>query len=124
MFGWHESHESYEQVHSGERQHEASLSHEVLAGGAAFAAFAAFEKHQRSQGKAVSHAFAKEALAGLAAAEVDKLIETKGLDYIDRERAKRHAEQGVQRMYDEQYGGNDQYDPYQGAHSRMERYLD
>jgi hypothetical protein len=33
----------------------------------------------------------KELLAGFAAAEVDKLVETKGLDYIDREKAKRHA---------------------------------
>lgn len=39
-------------------------------------------------GKPVSHAFAKEAIAGLAGAEVDKLAETKGMDEYDRERAK------------------------------------
>lgn len=36
---------------------------------------------------------AKELLAAFAAAEVDKLVETKGLDSIDRERAKRQAQQ-------------------------------
>lgn len=36
---------------------------------------------------------AKELIAAFAAAEVDKLVETKGLDGIDRERAKRQAQQ-------------------------------
>jgi hypothetical protein len=40
-------------------------------------------------GKPVSHAFAKEAIAGLAGAEVDRLAETKGEDAWDREKAKR-----------------------------------
>ncbi|BGP64341.1 hypothetical protein NBRC10512v2_005698 [Rhodotorula toruloides] len=42
---------------------------------------------------------ARELLAAFAAAEADKLIETKGLDFIDREEAKRqarqHAEQAI-----------------------------
>jgi len=62
------------------------LSHEVVAGGAAFAAFKAFEDHQRKEGKTVNHAFAKELLVGFAGAEIDKLAETKGADYWDRER--------------------------------------
>lgn len=62
-------------------------------------------------GKPVSHAFAKELLAGIAGAEVDKLAETKGADWVDREKAKRHAKANVERMYDEQYGQQDQYDP-------------
>ncbi|KAI5789260.1 putative CipC-like antibiotic response protein [Pyronema domesticum] len=124
MFGWGESHEAYEQVKNSEgREHEGSFSHELIAGAAAFEAFKAFENHQRREGKTVSHGFAKEALVGLVGAEVDKLVETKGLDYIDREKAKRHAEQGARQMYDEQYGGSDQYDPNQGMHSRLERYF-
>lgn len=54
---------------------------------------------------------AKEILAGLAGAEVDKLFETKGLDTIDREKAKHHARENAKSLYDEQYGQNDQYDP-------------
>lgn len=67
-----------------------------------------------STGKPVSHQFAKECLVGLAGAEVDKLAETKGMDYIDRERAKYHAQENVQNMYDSHYvdyHGADQYDP-------------
>ena len=49
---------------------------------------------------------------GLAGAEVDKLAETKGMDFVDRERAKHAAKQNVTNMYDQQYGGNDCYDPW------------
>lgn len=64
-------------------------------------------------GKTVSHAFAKELLAGFAGAEVDKLAETKGLDEYDRERAKRHASRSAEEMYDQHYGNDDQSNPDQ-----------
>ena len=51
-------------------------------------------------------------LVGFAGAEVDKLAETKGADWVDREEAKRAAKQNVENMYDQQYAGQgDQYDP-------------
>ena len=62
-------------------------------------------------GEAVDHGTAKEILAALAAGEADKLVETKGLDAVDREKAKRQASEQAKAMYDEQYGGMDQYDP-------------
>jgi len=62
-------------------------------------------------GKQVSHQFAKELLVGIAGAEVDKLAETKGMDWVDREKAKHHAKENVQNMYDQHYGNKDQYDP-------------
>lgn len=49
-------------------------------------------------GKTVSHQFAKELLVGFAAAEVDKLAETKGEDFFDRERAKHEAKKNAERM--------------------------
>ncbi|KAL1602091.1 hypothetical protein SLS59_005259 [Nothophoma quercina] len=66
------SEDSYEQVYNNDNfeENKSSLSHEVVAGGAAFAGFKAFEDHQRNEGKPVSHAFAKELVAGFAAAEV------------------------------------------------------
>lgn len=70
----------------------------------------------RALGKPVSHAFAKELLAGFAGAEVDKLAETKGEDFFDRERAKHDAKKNAERMYEEHYErdqGADQYDPNQ-----------
>ncbi|PIA91582.1 hypothetical protein CB0940_09231 [Cercospora beticola] len=73
-----------------------------------------FEDRQRKEGKPVSHQFAKELLAGFAGGEVDRLAETKGADYIDREKAKRQARENAEQMYDQHYGNNyDQYDPNQ-----------
>jgi hypothetical protein len=63
----------------------------------------AYENHQSANGKPASHAFAKELLAGFAGAEVDKLAETKGLDWIDREKAKRQATEQATQQYDNQY---------------------
>ncbi len=66
-------------------------------------------------GKPVSHQFAKELLVGIAGAEVDRLAETKGLDFIDREKAKHHAKEAAENMYEEHYvrgQGADNYDPY------------
>jgi hypothetical protein len=68
----------------------------------------------RPTGKPVTHQFAKELLVGFAGAEVDKLAETKGLDFVDREKAKHQARENVQNMYDQHYiqdQGADQYDP-------------
>lgn len=66
------------------------------------------------KGQAVSHGFAKELLAGFAGAEVDRLAETKGADYIDREKAKHEAKNRAEHLYDEHYGNRyDQYDPNQ-----------
>merc|ERR1739838_420314 len=119
-FGWGESHDAYNQMYDNNNQpqfdNQSSLGHEVIAGGAAFAGFKAFEDHQRSEGKPVSHQFAKELLAGFAGAEVDKLAETKGEDFVDREELKRKARHNAENMYDEHYingQGADQYDPNQ-----------
>lgn len=84
--------------------HESKVSHEFVGGAAAFEAMHLFENQQREKGEAVNHGFAKEMLAAFAGAEVDKLIETKGLDAIDAEKAKHHARQQVNQMYDQQYG--------------------
>lgn len=47
-----ESHDAYNQVYddNGQPKNEAELSHELVAGGAAFAAFKAFEDRQRKEG--------------------------------------------------------------------------
>ncbi|KAF2993059.1 hypothetical protein E8E13_000131 [Curvularia kusanoi] len=124
---WDHGENSYDQVYNNDNfeENKSSFGHELIAGGAAFAGFKAFEDHQRNEGKPVSHAFAKELLAGFAGAEVDKLAETKGEDWFDKEKAKRQAKEHAERMYDEQYidgHGADQYDPNQyGRPERLER---
>ena len=63
-----------------------------------------YEDHVRRTGEQVSHAKMKELLAGFAAAEVDKLFETRGLDFLDREKAKRHAIHQAHKVAEEAYG--------------------
>lgn len=126
-----ESQEHYDQY---QNEDTASLGHEVLAGGAGFAAMKMFEDRQRKEGtfeapflnlhsnqcansirsigKPVSHAFAKELLAGFASAEVDKLAETKGEDWVREHRMREKSEEQATHLYDQHYGQDDQYDPY------------
>ncbi|EFX00591.1 hypothetical protein CMQ_7593 [Grosmannia clavigera kw1407] len=110
LFGFDDAREARNEVYNGQ-PHESKVSHELLGAGAAFAAVHEFEKKQRAEGKTVNHAFAKEALAALAGAEVDKLIETKGLDFVDREKAKHHARENANHLYDQQYSGRDNFNP-------------
>ncbi|KAH9938057.1 uncharacterized protein B0H18DRAFT_1090933 [Fomitopsis serialis] len=80
---------AYDEVNNA--PHKAELSHELIAGAASYEAAKAYEKHVAANGKPTSHAEAKELLAGFAGAFVDRLVETKGLDFVDREKAKREA---------------------------------
>ena len=47
---------------------------------------------------------AKELLAGAVGAFVDREVETRGLDFIDREEAKRHGRQQAEEQLGRQYG--------------------
>ncbi|KAL8287121.1 hypothetical protein RQP46_003573 [Phenoliferia psychrophenolica] len=91
----------YEDVYNGGDENKGTWTHEAIGGAAAFAAAKAYEDKCQREGKPASHALAKEMIAGIAGAEVDKLFETKGLDFIDREKAKRHAEQQAQQAINE-----------------------
>ncbi len=54
-------------------------------------------------GKSASHPHAKEALAALVGAEIDKLAETKGMDEWERHEAKKRAQEKAEQMYAEKY---------------------
>lgn len=73
-------------------------------------AMKAYEDHVQNTGEQVSHLLMKEMLASLAAAEVDKLFESKGLDSLDREEAKHHAVQQTHQLADEKYGYGGTFD--------------
>ncbi|KAF4595449.1 CipC1 protein, concanamycin induced protein C [Ophiocordyceps camponoti-floridani] len=88
-----------------QRPHEASWTHELLGGAAAYEAAKAYENHVERNGQPDEHAKAKEILAGAIGAFVDREVETRGLDYIDAEEAKRHA----QRQAEEQLGSEGQW---------------
>lgn len=60
---------------------------------------------------------------GLVGAEVDKLAETKGMDFVDREEAKHKAKKNAENMYNDHYGGQDQYNPNQmQPHQSFQQY--
>ncbi|WPH03853.1 Hypothetical protein R9X50_00673600 [Acrodontium crateriforme] len=110
MFGFGDAQDNYNEIQNAPEEHKAKFSHELLAGGASFAAFKAFEDHQRNEGKPVSHQFAKELLAGFAGAEVDKLAEGTGRNWVDkeeREHAHRKARENAEQMYTNHYQGGD-----------------
>ncbi|KAK2589894.1 hypothetical protein QQS21_012434 [Conoideocrella luteorostrata] len=93
--GWFDDDSDQAQAHDQlmNRPHEAKWSHELIGGAAAYEAAKAYEDHVARNGQPDSHAQAKEILAGFIGAFVDREVETKGLDYIDREKAKRHAQE-------------------------------
>ncbi|KAJ5146369.1 Protein of unknown function DUF3759 [Penicillium bovifimosum] len=102
-WGWEESEQAHREVYSGEEHHEGKFSHEFAAGAASFAAMKAYEDHERNEGKPANHSFAKELIAGFVGGEIDKLAETKGMDWMDREKAKDHATRNAENMYEERY---------------------
>ncbi|KAI0921113.1 hypothetical protein AcW2_006195 [Taiwanofungus camphoratus] len=85
--------QAYDQVVNA--PHKAELSHELIAAAASYEAAKAYEHHCAKNGQPPSHEKAKELLAGFAGAFVDRVVETKGLDYVDREKAKHHAREEV-----------------------------
>ncbi|KAJ7085202.1 hypothetical protein B0H15DRAFT_847396 [Mycena belliarum] len=102
--GWFDDSEhsqAYDEVNAA--PHKAELSHELIAGAAAFEAAKAYEKHCEANGKPQSHAMAKELLAGFVGAFVDRTVETKGLDFIDREKAKHEAKKHCEEIIVEEY---------------------
>ncbi|KAG0013468.1 hypothetical protein BGZ80_011059 [Entomortierella chlamydospora] len=85
--GHHHHHEKHRAAHDevySHPKHESHWTHEIVAGAAAFAAM-------------------KEIFAALAAAEADKLFETKGLDFIDREKAKHAAKKHADEIYEHDF---------------------
>ncbi|KAJ7046332.1 hypothetical protein C8F04DRAFT_939170 [Mycena alexandri] len=77
--------QAYDQVTNA--PHKAALSHELIAAAASYEAAKAYEKHCAENGQPESHAKAKELMAAFSGAFVDRMVETKGLDYVDKERA-------------------------------------
>ncbi|KAJ7664670.1 hypothetical protein DFH06DRAFT_1188318 [Mycena polygramma] len=73
------------------KTHKGDISHELLAGAASFAAAHEYTKHCAANGKPQSHAEAIDLLAGFAGAFIDHEAETRGMDEIAKQKAKRAA---------------------------------
>ncbi|KAG0170517.1 hypothetical protein DFQ28_001979 [Apophysomyces sp. BC1034] len=90
----------YEQAHDAHKEvyqeRKAHLSHQVIAGAAAYQAVKAYMRHQEREGKEVRFEFAKKAIAALAAAEVVKLAEEHDWSGDKKEQASREAERAAE----------------------------
>ncbi|KAI0320815.1 hypothetical protein OF83DRAFT_1274953 [Amylostereum chailletii] len=84
--------------------HKAELSHELIAAAASYEAAKAYEKHVSANGQPESHSKAKELAAGFAGAFIDRIVETKGLDFVDKEKAQYHARQNTDQNINNDYG--------------------
>ncbi|KAL9712364.1 hypothetical protein Ac2012v2_003601 [Leucoagaricus gongylophorus] len=76
--------QAYDEVQNA--PHEAKLSHELIAAAASYEAAKSYNEHCEREGQPQSHEKAKEIFAGFAGAFADRMIETKGMDWIDREK--------------------------------------
>ncbi|KAH9042006.1 hypothetical protein EDB85DRAFT_1917317 [Lactarius pseudohatsudake] len=107
--GWfgddHEASQAYDTYNNVQpHEHEAKLSHELIAGAAAYEAAKAYNEHSERNGKPSSHCQSQRNLvAGLAGVAVDRLVETKGLDFIDKQKAKRGAERHAEEQIASDY---------------------
>ncbi|KAL2201554.1 hypothetical protein P885DRAFT_25334, partial [Corynascus similis CBS 632.67] len=91
--------------------HQSKLSHELIESAAGFENMRIREKAQRRKGRSVHHGTAKELLAAAVGFEVDGPVETKELDAIGREGARRHAKEQAELLYDRHYGEQGHYGP-------------
>ncbi|KAH8118278.1 putative phosphoglycerate mutase family protein [Phellopilus nigrolimitatus] len=98
-----QAYDQYNAASTGSSEHKASLTHEILGGAAAYEAAKAYEKHVAKNGKPSSHAEAKELFAGFAGAFIDREVETKGLDFFDKEKAKHHASKQAESQVAQDY---------------------
>ncbi|CDS04119.1 hypothetical protein LRAMOSA07074 [Lichtheimia ramosa] len=89
------------EVENTEPGHEAKLSHELIAAAASYEAAKAYNKHCEENGEVPDHAKAKELMAAAAGAFIDRMFETKGLDYLDKLKAKKDAEDSINEGYDQ-----------------------
>ncbi|KAJ3736327.1 hypothetical protein DFJ43DRAFT_1129493 [Lentinula guzmanii] len=89
--------QAWDQVNNA--PHKAELSHELLAAAASYEAAKAYEKHVADNGEPDSHATRNELLATFAGGFIDRIVETKGLDFIDKEKAQYHAKKQLESQF-------------------------
>ena len=104
LFTHHHARDAYDQVYGGGRpRHE--ITHELLAGAAAFEAMRMYEHHREREGIPEHHELAKELLAGFVGAEIDKHFENDRYRHLSRHEARRLARQQADSLMQQQYGG-------------------
>jgi hypothetical protein len=104
LFDRHRAREAYDMVYGGGRRPHHEITHELLAGAAAFEAMRMYEHHRERQGIPVRHELAKELLAGFVAAEIEKHFENERYGHLSRHEARRLAREQAEHLWRQQYG--------------------
>jgi len=89
------SQDNHKQVSDG---HKGNITFDLLAAAAAYEGAKAYENHCEANGKPDSHAKAKEIIAAGAGAFITHMVSTKGLDFIDQQKAKHEASKRVEEV--------------------------
>jgi hypothetical protein len=103
LFSHHDARDAYDQVYGGGRPHH-EITHELMAGAAAFEAMRMFEHHREREGIPEHHELAKELLAGFVGAELDKHFENNRYGHLNRHEARRLSQERAEYLYQQQYG--------------------
>lgn len=111
LFGWDDASSANDQVYN--QENNGSWTHELIAAAAGYEAMKSYNNYEAENGKPQSNQMLKEVLAGFAAAEVDKLAETKGLDWLDREKAKKMAAEQSNTLFSQNGTGWPEGEPEQ-----------
>jgi hypothetical protein len=94
---------AYDQVYGGGLPHH-EVTHELLAGAAGFEAMRMYEHHREREGIVEHHTLGKELLASFAAAEVDKHFDSGRFGHLDRDQARRQAQQQAEHLWQQHHG--------------------
>ncbi|KAJ3568512.1 hypothetical protein NP233_g5657 [Leucocoprinus birnbaumii] len=92
MFGHDSEHKKHHDAITGD-EHKGHFSHDAIAAAAAYEAMKKYNEHCEKNGKPASHDKAKEIIAAAASGFLTHLVETKGLNYIDRKKAEKQAQE-------------------------------
>lgn len=103
LFHHHHHRDAYDDVYGGRRPHH-EMTHELLAAAVGFEAMHAFERHREREGIPVRHQLPKELLAAFVAAEIDKHFEDDRYRHLDRHKARRHAYEQAEYLWNQRYG--------------------
>jgi hypothetical protein len=103
LFSHHHARDAYDQVYGGGLPHH-QMTHELLAGAAAFEAMRLFEQHREREGIPEHHQLAKELLAGFVGAELEKHFESGRYGHLNKHDAQRLAREQADSLYQQRYG--------------------
>jgi len=98
MAGFTEDSEQAQAYQNYKRESSKRLSHELVGKAAAYQANLALNEHVKHRGLPDSPQKAQQMMTKIASAFVDSEVEVKGLTSVDKQRAKRQAQQDINQL--------------------------